>query len=38
MHVESIYTGEEARLIFDNTGAFMKKIASRMDEQGLPFA
>jgi hypothetical protein len=38
MHVETIHTEEEARLIFENTGAFMKKIASRMDESGEPKA
>jgi len=38
MHVESIYTEEEASVIFESTKAFMKKIASRMDEDGNPKA
>lgn len=38
MHVESIYTEDEASLIFKNTQAFMQKIASQMDESGLPVA
>lgn len=38
MHVETVYTEEEAMLIFKATEGFMKKIASRMDEGGLPLA
>ncbi|WP_435627530.1 hypothetical protein [Candidatus Ferrigenium straubiae] len=38
MHVESIYTEQEAKILFDNTRALMQKIASRMDEHGLPLA
>lgn len=36
MHVESIHTESEAMLIFDNTKALMKKIASKMDQNGEP--
>ena len=38
IHVETIHTEAEAALIFENTKALMKKIASRMDESGKPFA
>jgi hypothetical protein len=38
MHVETIYTEQEARILFDNTRSFMQKISSRMDENGLPLA
>jgi hypothetical protein len=38
MHVENKYTNEEAEHIFAAVRGFMKKIASRMDEQGLPLA
>lgn len=38
MHVETIHTEEDATLIFDNTRAFMKKVAARMDENGEPKA
>ena len=38
IHVETIHTEEEADLIFKNTEALMKKIASRMDENGEPKA
>lgn len=38
LHVETIHTEEEASLIFENTKAFMKKIALRMDENGDPKA
>lgn len=38
MHVESIYTEAEADLIFRITDGFMKKVASRMDENGQPLA
>lgn len=36
MHVENDYTEEEARLILGNVRGLMEKIASRMDEKGLP--
>jgi hypothetical protein len=35
MHVETTYTPEKAKDIFDLTKGFMKKIASRMDENGI---
>lgn len=38
MHVETIYTEEEAKAIYELTKGFMKKIASRMDENGQPLA
>lgn len=38
MHVETIYTDEQALLIFKSTEGFIQKIASRMDEQGRPLA
>lgn len=38
MHVENVYNQEQAQLVFDNVKAFMKKVASRMDEDGLPLA
>jgi len=38
MHVETKYTPEEALHIFDAVKAFMKKVASRMDENGMPLA
>ena len=38
MHVESIYTPEDAKLVFDNTKLFMVKLASRMDQDGQPLA
>jgi len=38
MHVEKIYTEAEAELVFWAMKGFMQKIASRMDEQGLPLA
>ena len=38
MHIENKYTGEEAVHIFNAVRAFMKQLASRMDEQGLPLA
>jgi hypothetical protein len=38
MHVENVYTVEEARLIFDNTKALIVRIASRMDQDGRPLA
>ena len=36
MHVDKKYTEEEAEQIFSVVTSFMKKIASRMDEQGCP--
>jgi len=38
MHVENVYTADEARVLFDVTKGFMAKIASRMDESGVPLA
>jgi hypothetical protein len=38
MHLDQKYTGEEARHIFEVVGGFMRKVASRMDENGLPLA
>lgn len=38
MHVATVYTEEEAMLIYKATEGFMKKLASRMDESGLPLA
>jgi hypothetical protein len=38
IHVETIHTEEEAKQIFESTKGFMKKIASRMDENGEPKA
>lgn len=38
MHVENKYTEEEAEHISGAVRAFMRKIAGRMDEQGLPHA
>lgn len=38
MHVEDKYTEEGAKLVFDNTKQFMAKLASRMDQDGLPLA
>lgn len=38
MHVENKYTTEEAEHIFVTVRGFMMKLASRMDEQGLPLA
>ncbi len=38
MHVESVYTEEEATTLFDNTRTFMQKLSARMDEHGLPLA
>jgi hypothetical protein len=36
MHLDQKYTMEEAQNIFDMVGAFMKKVARRMDEDGNP--
>jgi hypothetical protein len=38
MHVENKYSAEEAEHIFVATRGFMKKLVSRMDEQGMPLA
>lgn len=38
MHVENKYTADEAEHIFIAVRGFMKKLASRCDENGLPFA
>lgn len=38
MHVDAVYTEEEAETIFILVRGFMKKIASRMDENGEPKA
>jgi len=38
MHVEDKCTLDEARLVFENTKQFMMKLASRMDQGGLPLA
>jgi hypothetical protein len=36
MHVEMKYTGEEAEHIFIAVRAFLKTLASRLDENGKP--
>jgi hypothetical protein len=38
MHVEGKYTDEEARRIWNATEGFMRALAARCDEQGLPLA
>ena len=38
MHLDQVYTPEDARHIFEVVGGFMRKLASRMDEDGLPLA
>lgn len=38
MHVENKYTDEEAEHIFGAVRGFMKKIAARFDETGIPLA
>lgn len=38
MHVETVYTQEEAELIFKNTESFCKKIAKKMNQAGEPTA
>jgi hypothetical protein len=38
MHLDQVYTSEEARHVFDIVGGFMRKLSSRMDENGLPLA
>lgn len=38
MHVEAVYTSENAEAIFQAVGAFMRKLADRCDELGMPVA
>lgn len=38
MHIENKYTREEAESIRDCVKALLKRVASRMDEQGMPLA
>lgn len=38
MHVESKYTADEAEHIFIAVKGFMRKVATRMDEEGMPLA
>lgn len=38
MHLDQKYTSDEARHIFETVRGFTIKLASRMDEDGLPFA
>jgi hypothetical protein len=38
MHLDQKYTQEESRDILQIVGAFMRKLASRMDEDGVPLA
>jgi HEPN domain-containing protein len=38
MHVENKYTEEEAEHVYRTVRGFMKKVAARMDERGLPLA
>jgi hypothetical protein len=38
MHLDQKYTPEVARHIFEIVGGFMRKLSSRMDEDGLPLA
>jgi hypothetical protein len=38
MHIEKKYTEEEAEIIFFAVRSLMKRLASRMDENGLPLA
>jgi hypothetical protein len=38
MHTEFSYNQEQAELVFGNVREFMRKVASRMDEDGLPLA
>ena len=38
MHLDQKYTPDEAKLIMELAKGFMQKIASRLDEDGLPFA
>jgi hypothetical protein len=36
MHLDQVYTLEDAKHVFEIVGGFMRKLASRMDENGLP--
>ena len=38
MHFDQVYTSEDAKHVFDMVGGLLRKIASRMDENGLPLA
>jgi hypothetical protein len=38
MHLDQVYTPEDAKYIFGIVSDFMKRIANRMDEDGKPFA
>lgn len=38
MHVENIYSQEDARILLDATSSLMRRIAARMDENGQPYA
>lgn len=38
MHTEETYQADEAKTILENTKQFMIKLASRMDQDGLPLA
>ncbi len=38
MHLESVHTGEEAKLIYDSTKALLERLANRVNESGLPRA
>jgi hypothetical protein len=38
MHIEKKYTEEEAETIFFAVRSLMKRLVSRMDENGLPLA
>ena len=38
MHLSSVYSAAEAMHIFELVKGLMQKIASRMDEHGLPLA
>jgi hypothetical protein len=38
MHVENKYTDDEAEHIFTAVKGFMKKLAARCDENGMPLA
>jgi hypothetical protein len=36
MHLDQVYTPDDARHILEIVGGFMRKLASRMDENGDP--
>lgn len=38
MHVENVYTEQQAKEILEHTRSFVGKLATRMDESGLPLA